>query len=199
MLIRRLIDAEKAGEGDICLDSRFPASLADVAAFLDEQVDDFRLEDLLWGLILVDPKEATAGNSLPTSDFFIPRAYALLKLALLPWKVEWKTQKGNVRLVVSEPGRAGGIAIKPEAAILAKLRASDVQGACEVALRRLRSSRLTPLASHRGDNSRREIRWSDGVASADRLLAALFFPIAQAQVSRLADLVLRRPEIESFT
>ena len=54
VLIRRLLDAEKAGETPLPLGSRFPAAAADLAEFLAGRTDDEKLADLLWGLMLVD-------------------------------------------------------------------------------------------------------------------------------------------------
>ena len=51
ILIRRTMDAQKAGETPLPLASLFPTSLADIAAFTTGQTDDQKLEDLVWGLI----------------------------------------------------------------------------------------------------------------------------------------------------
>jgi CRISPR-associated protein Csx17 len=73
------------------------------------------------------------------------------------------------------------------------LRAGDVQGACEIAARRLRASGFSPVGGFLADGSRRSTDWSAGGAGADRLLAALLFPVSDNDVDELADLVLRRP------
>jgi CRISPR-associated protein Csx17 len=50
---RRQIEALRAGLAGVPLDSLRPARIADVAAFLNEEIDDDKLHDLLWGLIAV--------------------------------------------------------------------------------------------------------------------------------------------------
>jgi CRISPR-associated protein Csx17 len=202
VLTRRILDAEKSGETPLPLGSRFPASLADVAEFLAGRTDDEKLADLLWGLMLIDstklPKVFERPHRPPSGSGPLPSAYAVLKLTLLPFRVKWALGNDAVYLRRPEPGEEDrGIVVKPEPAILGNLQAGNVQAACDIAARRLRASGLTPLGSCRSDGSRREIAWAAGAVSAPRLLAALLFPITA--VSTLADMVLRRPTVESLT
>jgi CRISPR-associated protein Csx17 len=200
VLIRRLMDAEQNGEPLLPLGSAFPVPLADIAAFLNGETDDVKLDDLLWGLSLVEcDNEVAAARS--DEEARLPRAYALLKLTLLGGRLEWKPHGRDSLLRINTPklGDAlGGVAMKPEPSIPAKLRAGDVQGACEVAARRLRASRFQPVCGFLADGSRRNIDWSAGGATPERLLAALLFPIPDNAVNQLADLVLRRPSVESL-
>ena len=201
VLIRRLMDAEKNGEPNPPLDSPFPVPLVDIAAFLNGDIDDADLEDLLWGLSVVEP-----GNewelSMSDADAELSRAYALLKLTLLPGRLEWaKSPNGDsvLRLNRTQTDEAlSGVAVKPEPGIPAKLRAGDVQGACEVAARRLRSSGFSVVGGFLADGTRRTIDWSAGSVQPERLLAALIFPIPGNAVNQLANLVLRRPSVESL-
>ena len=175
-------------------------AVADVADFMVGQVDDQKLENLLWGLMLVDPQEVELlQQSLDQGQFLLPRAYALIKLTLLPWQLKWGSRNGRVILRTTQLGEEGGIAVKPEPGIVSRLWSGDVQGACEVAVRRLRASGIPPLATHHRDGSRRNIVWSAGNSSPERLLAALLFPIPQRAVNALADLVLRKPKVETLT
>lgn len=199
VLIRRLMDAEKHGEPVPPLNSLFPVSLVDVAAFLNAAVDDTKLEDLLWGLSLV---ECDTESEPHRGDAALPRAYALLKLTLLPGKLDWFPRPNDAPGLRLNRPRANelvpGVAVKPEPAILAKLRAGDVQGACDVAARRLRSSGFSPIGGFLADGSRRVTDWSSASVSPQRLLAALLLPIPESAVNQLADLVLRRPSAESL-
>jgi CRISPR-associated protein Csx17 len=202
VLAHRLMDAERAGENPLPLDSVFPAALADVARFLAGDTDDERLADLLWGLMLIDQNQAKRSKAPPGEAPLLPSTYALLKLTLLPGRLEWMEHAGKVVLEVKRPQadeETSGIAVKPEPAIIAKLRAGDVQAACEIAARRLRASGLMPLASYRGDGSLRQTDWSAGGVAPERLLAALLYPIRYGAVNYLAELVLRRPAVESLT
>jgi CRISPR-associated protein Csx17 len=199
VLIRRLMDAEKHGEPVPPLGSLFPVPLVDIAAFLNGAVDDTKLEDLLWGLSLV---ECDTGSEPHRADTALPRAYALLKLTLLPGKLEWFPRPNDAPGLRLNRPRANelvpGVAVKPEPAILAKLRAGDVQGACDVAARRLRSSGFSPIGGFLADGSLRVIDWSSTTVSPERLLAALLLPIPESTVNQLADLVLRRPSAETL-
>jgi CRISPR-associated protein Csx17 len=196
ILIRRIMDAQKAGETPLPLASLFPTSLADVAAFASGQTDDQKLEELLWGLILVNSQGAARPRTYPDEAFVLPRAYALLKLTLLPGRLDYD---GTVLRLNQTNGDEipTGIAVKPEPAVLGRLRAGDVAEACAVAARRLRSSGFVPLASHLADGSRRDNEWSASSISPVRLLASLLFPISSQSVKHLADLVLRRPKVET--
>jgi CRISPR-associated protein Csx17 len=201
ILARRLQDAEKNGEPMLPIGSPFPVSLADIAAFLTGDIDDTKLEELLWGLSLVEPGSEWEVPKSGT-DAELPRAYALLKLTLIPGRLEWaKSPNGEPLLRLNRPGTShslSGIAVKAEPAIPAKLRAGEVHGACEVAARRLRSSGFSTVGGFLADGARRVIDWSAGGARPERLLAALLFPIPDYAVNQLASLVLRRPSSETF-
>jgi CRISPR-associated protein Csx17 len=196
ILARRLMDSEKTGENLLPLDSPFPAKLADIAKFLSDGIEFQKLADLLWGLMLVECKVPSRSKPTDMDHPMLTRAYALLKLTLLPGRLEWVERNGEtiLRLIRPEPNEPlAGISVRPEPAVLANLRAGHVAEACEIAARRLRASGFTPLGFHRPDGSRRLTGWSGGAIPAIRLLAALLFPISAHAVNHLADLVLRRP------
>ncbi len=200
VLIRRLMDAEKNGEPLPPLGSSFPVSLADIIAFLNDEVDDTKLSDLIWGLSLV---EHNSQHEEPVSriEAELPRAFALLKLTLLQGKLEWASNGTESVLRINTPrlgDNPGGVAVKAEQATLSKLRAGDVQGACEVAARRLRMSGFPPVGGVLADGTRRKIAWSAGGSQSERLLGSLLFPISDQAVNQLADLVLRRPSVETL-
>jgi CRISPR-associated protein Csx17 len=201
VVVRRLMDSEKNGEPIPPFGSPFPVALADISAFFNGETDDDKLEDLLWGLSLIDRGQEW---ELPTSGGLaeLPRAYAITKLTLLPGGLSWEPAPGGdpvlqlKRAGSDEP--ATGIAVKPEPAIAAKLRTGDMQGACDIAVRRLRASGFSPIGGFLADGSRRDIDWASGWATPERLLAALLFPIPDFAVNQLADLVLRRPAAETL-
>jgi CRISPR-associated protein Csx17 len=201
VLTRRVMDRGQAGEGPLPGESLFPASLADIAAFLDRASDDEKLEDLLWGLMLVNPRDVGWPRPGGGGYFVLPRAYALLKLAILPGRLEWERHNSDVRLQFNRPKQdeePPGIAVKPEPAMLSKLSAGDLRGACEIAARRLRVSGFVPIASHLPEGHRRSIDWTACGVGPARLLAALLFPISDRAVNDLAALVLRRPADQSL-
>ncbi|WP_020476146.1 type I-G CRISPR-associated protein Cas8g1/Csx17 [Zavarzinella formosa] len=208
MLVRRLMDAEKNGEAMLPLGSPYPATLKDIEAFLADDVDEDKLEELIWGLSLVDrakrpqpsdnADEAKRPQPNNEEDAELPRSYALLKLCFLQGRLEWTKGKDESILRINSPWRrdvSAGVIVKPEPTILAKLRAGDVQGACEVAARRLRvsGSHFSVVGELLADGRRRAVDWTISGTSPERLLAALSIPIPDCCVNQLADLVLRQP------
>lgn len=201
VVVRRLMDSEQDGASILPFGSSFPVTLQDVGAFLNGETDDDKLEDLLWGVSLIDPGQE---RELPSvSDTArLPRSYAIAKLTLLPGRLHWRsTPSGKAVLELNGIGDnepTGGVAVRPEPAILTKFRAGDVKGACDLAVRRLLGSGFSPIGGFRADGSRRGIDWADGGATSSRLLAALLFPIPGFAVNQLAELVLRRPAAEQL-
>ncbi len=157
VLERRMMEAERAGVEQLPLDAKRWVTPDDIVAFLGGAVDEQRLEDLLWGTLLIDwgkirPSQPTVkGESL----LALPRIYILLKLLFL---------QGSQSLPT-----ASGQPIWPDATILATLRAAHVNRAAELAIRRLRATGYTPLASNEA--------WSSAIQPA-RLAAALLIPLA---------------------
>ncbi len=187
VLERRLMDAVRFGLEGLPLESRFSASAEDITAFLAGQVDDGRLAEWLWGLMLIDLGNASWEDLAPTQPAPaaqpVPRAYALLKLLFLP---EYHALKAE-----------GGKPIKPEPSILTHLRAGRLNAACETAARRLRASGFVPMP---GPMSGRGIRPMDYALPSPmlaRLAAALLIPVSQPD--RLKTLVLRVAEVEVET
>jgi CRISPR-associated protein Csx17 len=186
ILTRRVMDAGRAGLDALPLDSRSSASLNDVATFLAGETDDYRLEELLWGLLLIDSTKDWREHleqltKPPRRPLLLPNTYALLKLLFLPRKISW-------------PAGTEGVAVKPEPEILGRLRADDVNGACAIAACRLRASGLVPMPGPTSGGMRREINFSPHVDAA-RLAAALLMPISETM--RLERLVLRPQTEES--
>lgn len=178
-LERRMVDATRAGLDELPLESRFPASAEDVAAFLAHQTDDARLEEWLWGLMLIDlarasPKDLAPGamNELPPP---LPRAYALLKLLFLP----------HYSALPAENDRP----MRPEPAILSHLRAQRLPEACQLAARRLRASGYVSLPGPISGGRTRVPDYSLPKPMLDRLAAALLIPVSKPE--RLQALVLR--------
>lgn len=200
VLLRRLLDANKAGETMLPLSSPAPVSISDIALFLAGQTDDERLEELIWGMALVEPptdelRGFLAAHAVEAEP--LPRVYALLKLTVLPGRIGWVRRGNAVILRHTRIDAEGCVAVRPESAMLARLRAGDVSGACEVAIRRLRSAGLVPLPGIRADGSWRDVT-DEFAAPADRLLAALLFPITDTAVNTLGQMALRRPAADAL-
>jgi CRISPR-associated protein Csx17 len=185
VLTRRIMDAAREGLENLPLGSRFTVSLDDVSIFLSGGTDDRRIEQLLWGLLLIGrdedwraPIEQMAIS--PRSALPLPHVYALLKLLFLPHRLSW-------------PAGAEGITVKPEPEILGRLRSGDVQGACDIAARRLWASGVVPMPGPTSGGMWRPIK--PGLyLEPMRLAAALLFPVRGTMT--LARLTLRPPAEE---
>ena len=181
VLARRLTDANRSGSDRLPLQSRYPATLDDVSAFLAGETDDERLEELLWGLLLVGNQGSAESEKGPRgrreeSVPPLPRSYALLKLLFLPGPLQW-------------PAGAAGVSLRPEPEILARLRAGDPDSAALIAHRRLRASGLVPMPGPKSGGPPRTLDPGPALPAATRLAAALLFPVSQ--VDSLAKLTLR--------
>lgn len=126
-----------------------PARLEDVARFLDGELRDQYIEDLLFAFTQVKPLDTKPDFPEVRTDLW--PVYCVMKLLFL--KVNIKTQDKDVSLA-------------PDLAIPSLLSAGRVKEAAAVAVRRLRASGLRPLEVEYGD-----------VANPKRLGAGLLIPI----------------------
>lgn len=174
VLLRRSIDGRSGGQSHPQLNAKRFASLDAVAAFLDFQTDDERLEDFLFALNLIDWRKVEKYE--PTKKAYsanLPRIYALLKLLFLP---DGKFTREN----------GEKIEIKHEPSIIPLLRAGRITDALEIAERRLKSSGVVPLT--------KDFYYPE--AEGARLAAALLIPIDQMAIAEIAKLVL--PEAQEI-
>lgn len=183
VLARRMQEASSHGNTRLPLWSPYTASLDAIAAYLAGQTDDKRLEELLWALVLIDPKKDQAkrrttrmgGRDAPP----LSRLYALLKPLFLPAPVVHRG--GQWRYA----GRGeDGIAICPEPRVLSLLRAERTDQVVRIATQRLRASGLRPMVTPD------ENTWVE--AQGRRLASALLFPIGSYSLDRLMRSVVRK-------
>lgn len=172
VLQRRMLDGEREGCSNLPLGSRHSASLGAIAAFLEGSqgtIDEAKMAELLWGLVLVDQRQTYLKIAFAkdrTSP--LPRAYALLKLLFLPGPLT--THQGTQ------------VRVCPESRVLSLLRSGRIAEACEIATRRLRSSRLTPM----------RVNWKDvHRMPGSRLAAALLVAVDARCAEDLLKLVIR--------
>ncbi len=188
VLRRRLMDGGKNGCSHLPLAASNFVSFATVSRFLAGELDEHRIEELLWGLMLLP--QSPGMFSRPADDVDappLPRAYALLKLLFLP-----------------EPLRVDGltVTIKPEPSIVSLLMAGHIGEGCRVAMRRLRVSGLSPLPHPRSGGVIRDADWQELEylgSNGQRLAAALLFPVSYASTDRLRALIAREAAAEPQT
>ncbi len=174
VLRRRCLEARRRSLDNLPLDGSYPARLRDVVAFLAGEIDERKVEDLLWGLNAIGWPEPKGDTPLPISlrpiPEPVPAAYALLKLAHLPWAMPL-------------PWSAAPVNVRHDPETLALACAGRGEEAMAVASRRMRSSGLGPLV--------RAARVPESLAR--RIAAALMFPLSRTDAARLAELVIAPP------
>lgn len=169
VLERRIMDGERAGCDRLPLSCRRTSSLDAVAAFIAGATDDRRIEELLWGMVLIDYyKDYPILKRRAIDAPPLPRSYALLKLLFIPGSLT--TQNENVE-------------VRPEMAILPLLRAKRVDDACQIASRRLLASGFILQANQTLQH------WHTPEPA--RLAAALLIPVASRDVDHLQSMILR--------
>lgn len=205
VLARRVMDGERYGCDHLPLGparDTLAAPPATIAAFLRGELDDRRIEDLLWGLMLVDPP--TRSQPAPRSERVdvdaLPPVYCLLKLLFLPRDLAVSHAQGKVVWNLSPGAQSGTRRIRPEPTILALLRAGRVGEAATIAMRRLRSSGLTPLPHRRSGGPSRDGVWEEvriTPREGQRLAAALLVPIDPRAVNALVHRATRGDKVDT--
>jgi CRISPR-associated protein Csx17 len=187
---RRQMEAFRGGMEGVPLGSPRPARLADVIAFLNEETDDDKLHDLLWGLLGVEfPSEfilPAAGDEVDVPfEFGVPRLL-VQKHGFVPAGRRW------VRSTDIEPNAIP----HPEVFhSLASGRQNAIGECVDRAARRLRSGGLL-VAGYR---NRRQAGKPLAIASTirpERLLAAMLIPLSHRDLEDTAKAVLCPPQTE---
>lgn len=161
-LLRQDIEDSQAASGPTPERARRFAALSDLAAFIDAETDDDRLEALARGLALIDwstvaPRSPAALDAPPP-----PAAFAALALALRPAALE---------VLSPEP-----VASQRTPGLLARACSGDLRAATTLAVRRLRGYGIrVPDAA------------LDHATARDRLAAALAFPLPHRAYRRLLE------------
>ena len=152
------------------LSSAYSASLTDIVAFLNGDVESQRVADLALPLSIVHYRyHINRGIDHAPSD--LPAAYAVMKMTLLP-----------KRFVCREFNAETDIWMEPR--MLSMLRAGRVDDAYQVACRRLKASGLQPLSDEPGI--------ANGSEHGRRLAAALLFPLDENAHCALAQRAIRK-------
>jgi len=191
ILERRIMDGKRLGCESLPLASSYTASLGAISAFISGDVDDERIKNSLWGLMLL--RHGPPAPTTPADHTVLPREYALLKLLFLPRPVMTERRGDRLHWRLARESESG-IRIRPEPRIVSFLRTARIGEACKLAAQRLRSSGLIPMPGNLPTGVMRDTTWAecqfDG-RYANRLGAALLFPVSSATVDYLARLVCR--------
>lgn len=197
VLQRRMMDADRARCEHLPLASRYTVPLKAIAAFIADELDDGRVEELIWGLMLVGPRRDSSQATIKFPNVAeappLPRDYALLKLLFLPRPLVASRHDSTLHWRLAKGGESG-LAIRHEPRILALLRAGRVAEACRIAAQRLRVSGLPPMPGPLPIGTLRHDTWAERTIdhrSAQRLAAALLIPISSRSINHLVHLVCR--------
>jgi CRISPR-associated protein Csx17 len=160
--------------------------LSSVSAFLHAELDDEKIENLLWGLLgcRIEPRSMTDDPRPPVDAPPLPRCYPLLKTAFTG------LHSKSFRPKNLNPQQADLwsklVNVRPDARLLQFLAAGDLPEACNLATRRARNAELTPAIE----------RWQGEPIPSElcptRLAAALLLPISPHNLIRLWTLIARK-------
>jgi CRISPR-associated protein Csx17 len=207
VLGRRVMDGARKGCEELPLASHFTASTAAIAAFLSSDLDDAKIEALLWGLMLIERgraimKDHGTAHGNRAARGALPPIYSLLKLLFLPRPLIAKRDgRGCVKWRLVN-GKEEGIRIRPEPAILSLLGTGRVGEAAAIAMRRLRASGLIPLPHRRSGGPSRDAEWSEVTVTpceGQRLAATLLIPLDVDAVNTVLEQVTRADEFDDDT
>ena len=171
VLQRRLVDAERLGCEVLPLRGVIGVCTEDVTAFINGEVDEAVLEDLLFGFSWVDMWHHSASAVLadvarrwrhPIRQRPVDRTWMALKLLFVPGSLNTPS---------------GSVVVHPETSIVPLLRAGRVQDAGKIAHRRLFVSGLSPKGAS----------YPNG-RHGPRIAAALLFPTSDLRGVMLGSL-----------
>ena len=171
VLERRCLESRMQNWSYAPLSSAYSASLTDIVAFLNGDVEPQRVADLALPLSIVNYRYRI-NRDIDHAPFDLPAAYAVMKMTLLP-----------ERFVCREFNAETDIWMEPR--MLPMLRAGRVDDAYRVACRRLKASGLQPLSDEPGI--------ANGSELGRRLAAALLFPLDGNAHCALAQRAIRKP------
>jgi CRISPR-associated protein Csx17 len=194
---RRQMEAFRDGQQGISSCSPRPAQLADVVAFLHGETDDDKLADLLWSLSAVNWSDVDPRPPDVEVDAAVPFEFGVPRLLIEPRTIVAVHPRGGgwPRWGLAD-GEEANINPDPDVFhVLASGQRDAVQRCVDHAARRLKSGGLLV----RGYRNRRSSGRSLEVVSpipADRLLAAMLFPLSDRELEMIANTVLFPPETQ---
>jgi CRISPR-associated protein Csx17 len=208
LLLRRLMESERAGVTGCSLRARVFAPLEDIIAFINRDIDDESLTDLLWALIGVKWTSRQFRRSRFRNQLIaalrsphltpVPAAFSSIRLTLTPLKLTTeplRTARGNEhRWRIARKEEATALTTTPAAEPFQHLARGDLSEAEDLAARRLWSDRLVPFGwANRQQQGRKH--HSNSAMDPIRLLAACLFPLSPNALNRLVRQVLNPPVV----
>jgi CRISPR-associated protein Csx17 len=200
------MESFRSGLVGIPLFSRRPARLDDVLTFLNEETDDDKLHDLLWGLLALDWSKVEKQKPMkPTRhlpfEFGVPRLLVQAR-SFAPRRVSIPHPQTGVirpRMVwqISKDAKANA---KPDPELFQTLASSQsdaIQQCVTRAAQHLKSGGLLVTGYRNRIQAGKPLKIiSPGVGRAERLLASMLFPLSDYDLVRIANAVLYPPEME---
>ena len=182
VFLRRQLEAFRSGHAGVPLDSPWTARLSDVVAFLNEETDDEKLEDLLWGLAGVDFDDSP--SPFGPDDVNVPFEFGVTRLIVQECCYAWNGTNWR-----SDDQAESNATPDPDV-----LCARVQQPRCRARLRRSRRARLKSggLLVNGYRNAQQSGRSLALVSPIQpkRLLASLLFPLSTHDLERIANVVL---------
>jgi CRISPR-associated protein Csx17 len=207
LFLRRQMESFRSGLVGVPLCSPRPARLDDVLTFLNEETDDDKLHDLLWGLLLLDwskvekqspmrpkqhlPFEFGVPRLLVQGRFFAPRRVAVRhpQTGAIRLKIVWQTSKDTEK-----------INAKPDPEVfqaLATCQKDAIEQCVTRCAQQLKSGGLLVTGYRNRRQAGKPLNVvSPGIGRAERLLASMLFPLTNHDLERIANAVLYPPELE---
>lgn len=215
VFLRRWMESERSGMLGLAQRTWLFASLSDVAAFLNDEVDGEKLTDLLWGLVGLNWAAPWCGqpenrqevrkqfrspvSSNPPPEFGILRLLTQpIWLRAVSAESRGGRQEQDKQWQVVKSGDTLGLMIKPEGKafhLLYRANLEKLREAMEVASRRLWFCQLIPFGW--ANRHRRQEKYAtECKIDPLRLLATCLFPLSRGALTRLARQVLSSPLME---
>lgn len=209
IFLRRQMEAFRDDQTGTPLRSPRPAKLKDVTTFLCGIFDDIKFADLIWGLTTINWPEVTRSNGVEVvEDAAIPFDFGVPRLLVEPWSVQpvrmsrhitepWSTRPngGQLRWKLTKSGQSHATRDADVFQVLASGQTGAIGQCVDRAARRLKAEGRLVC----GSRNRRLAGRSLAVISpfrADRLLAAMMFPLSESDLGAVANAVLYPPETE---
>lgn len=186
---RRQMEAFRSGIVGVPIHSAFLARLDDVITFLNEDTDDERLADLLWGMICIEYSDDRIPSDPSGRD--IPFELGVPRLLVKP---HCFAAKGGYWCLSDSEANA-----KPDPDVFQHLASGQSNAVSECvtrAARRLKSGGLLVAGYRNRRHSGKPINVVSPIDST-RLLASMLFPLSDGDLKRIANSVFYPVESEA--